>query len=137
MLNALTEPSQNALGPIPRITSTITAIKTIVKKLMSMYRLCVCVQHQKFQFSVKVPEIITHDKKLYVQQGAFSDFEKYLEMLEPLKKYNKLGAILFQLPPYFAVEDFSKIEPSLGKLPEGYDYAVEFRHASWQTSLCT
>jgi uncharacterized protein YecE (DUF72 family) len=86
-----------------------------------------------FQFSVKVPEIITNDKKLNIQQDAFSDFERYLEMLEPLKTYNKLGAILFQLPPYFTVDDFSKIEPFLGKLPEGYDYAVEFRHASWQT----
>jgi uncharacterized protein YecE (DUF72 family) len=86
-----------------------------------------------FQFSVKVPETITHDKKLNIQQDAFSDFERYLEMLEPLKTYNKLGAILFQLPPYFTVDDFSKIEPFLGKLPEGYDYAVEFRHASWQT----
>jgi uncharacterized protein YecE (DUF72 family) len=88
---------------------------------------------ENFQFSVKVPERITHLKKMSVEQGAFSEFEKYLEMLEPLKSYNKLGAILFQLPPYFTVEDFSKIEPFLAKLPDGYDYAVEFRHASWQT----
>jgi uncharacterized protein YecE (DUF72 family) len=86
-----------------------------------------------FEFSVKVPEIITHDKKLSIQLGAFVDFEKYLEMLEPIKTYNKLGAILFQLPPYFTVSDFSKIEPFLEKLPRGYDFAVEFRHASWQT----
>ena len=86
-----------------------------------------------FEFSVKVPEIITHEKKLSIHQGALADFEKYLEMLEPLKAYNKLGAILFQLPPYFTVDDFSKIEPFLAQLPKGYDYAVEFRHASWQT----
>jgi uncharacterized protein YecE (DUF72 family) len=86
-----------------------------------------------FQFSVKVPEIITHKKKLGVEQGAVEDFQKYLEMLEPLQKYNKLGAILFQLPPYFTVADFAKIEHFLDKLPTGYDYAVEFRHASWQT----
>jgi uncharacterized protein YecE (DUF72 family) len=70
---------------------------------------------------------------LSVEQGAFSDFEKYLEMLRPLKSFNKLGTILSQLPPYFTVEDFSKIEPFLAKLPGGYDYAVEFRHTSWQT----
>lgn len=88
---------------------------------------------EHFQFSVKVPEIITHKKKLNVEQGAFAEFEKYLEMLEPLKSYNKLGAILFQLPPYFNVEDFRKIEDFLKMLPRGYDYAVEFRHESWQT----
>jgi hypothetical protein len=52
-----------------------------------------------FQFSVKVPERITHRKKLSIRQGAFDDFEKYLDMLEPLKTYNKLGAILcYPLP---------------------------------------
>ena len=86
-----------------------------------------------FQFSVKVPEIITHKKKLSLEQGASDDFKKYLEMLEPLKTYNKLGAILFQLPPFFTVDDFRKIEGFLGKLPREYDYAVEFRHESWQT----
>ena len=54
-------------------------------------------------------------------------------MLEPLESFNKLGVILFQLPPSFTITDFSKIEPFLAKLPGGYDYAVEFRHASWQT----
>jgi uncharacterized protein YecE (DUF72 family) len=86
-----------------------------------------------FEFSVKVPEIITHKKKLDLKQDAYSDFEKYLEMLEPLKTYNKLGIILFQLPPYFTVSDFSKIEPFLEMLPREYDYAVEFRNSSWQT----
>jgi uncharacterized protein YecE (DUF72 family) len=88
---------------------------------------------ENFQFSVKVPQVITHNKKLSIEQSAFTDFEKYLEMLEPLKTYNKLGAILFQLPPYFTVDDFAKIEPFLNKLPKGYDYAAEFRHPSWNT----
>ena len=39
--SSYTEPSQNALSPIPRITSTIRAIKAIVKKFMSMHGLCV------------------------------------------------------------------------------------------------
>jgi uncharacterized protein YecE (DUF72 family) len=87
----------------------------------------------RFQFSVKVPETITHLKKMNVAQGAYWDFEKYLDILEPLKSYNKLGTILFQLPPYFTADYFSKIEPFLDKLPGGYDYAVEFRHSSWHT----
>jgi uncharacterized protein YecE (DUF72 family) len=88
---------------------------------------------EKFQFSIKVPEIITHKKKLNIEQGAMKDFEKYLEMISPLRTYNKLGAILFQLPPWFTVDDFRKIETFLDKLPERYDYAIEFRHESWQT----
>jgi uncharacterized protein YecE (DUF72 family) len=50
-----------------------------------------------------------------------------------LKKANKLGAILFQMSPNFTVDDFRKAEAFLDKLPNGYDYALEFRHASWQT----
>jgi uncharacterized protein YecE (DUF72 family) len=86
-----------------------------------------------FQFSLKVPETITHKKKLDVRQGAFGYFSYYLEKISPLKKYNKLGAILFQLPPWFTVDDFRKIESFLDNLPREYEYAVEFRHESWQT----
>lgn len=86
-----------------------------------------------FQFSLKVPETITHKKKLAVGEGAFSDFQAYLDKISPLKKYNKLGAILFQMPPWFTVGDFRKIERFLKLLPREYDYAVEFRHESWET----
>jgi hypothetical protein len=37
MLNPLTKASQNAPSPIPSIASTITAIRTIDNKLMSMH----------------------------------------------------------------------------------------------------
>lgn len=86
-----------------------------------------------FQFSLKVPETITHKKKLSASEGAFSDFQAYLDKISPLKKYNKLGAILFQMPPWFTVDDFRKIEDFLRLLPREYDYAVEFRHESWET----
>lgn len=88
---------------------------------------------ENFQFSVKVPETITHKKRLSTQLGAAMDFEKYLDKISPLKKLNKLGAILFQLPPSFTVNEFRKIEGFLDTLPTDYDYAVEFRHESWQT----
>jgi uncharacterized protein YecE (DUF72 family) len=52
-----------------------------------------------------------------------------------LRTSNKLGAILFQLPPSFTVNDFKNPEQFLDKLPtgHGYDYAMEFRHPSWGT----
>jgi uncharacterized protein YecE (DUF72 family) len=86
-----------------------------------------------FQFSVKVPETITRLKKLSIAHGAFSAFEEFLERISPLQKAGKLGALLFQMSPNFTVDDFKNAESFLDKLPLGYDYALEFRHASWQT----
>jgi uncharacterized protein YecE (DUF72 family) len=88
---------------------------------------------EKFQFSVKVPETITHNKRLDVNKSAMTDFEEFLDKISPLKTSNKLGAILIQLPPSFTVNDFRNIEGLLERLPSGYNYAVEFRHPSWKT----
>jgi uncharacterized protein YecE (DUF72 family) len=62
-------------------------------------------------------------------------FEQFLDKISPLRTTKKLGAILFQLPPSFTVNDFKSIEQFLDKLPttDGYDYAIEFRHPSWGT----
>jgi uncharacterized protein YecE (DUF72 family) len=90
---------------------------------------------EKFQFSVKVPEIITHVKRMDVKKGAMISFEEFLDKISPLKRANKLGAILFQLPPSFTVNDFKNIEQFLDRLPTNgsYDYAIEFRNPSWGT----
>ena len=56
---------------------------------------------EKFQFSIKVPETITHDKRLNVDNGAITD---------------KLGAVLIQLPPSFTVNEFRNIESFLERL---------------------
>ncbi len=87
----------------------------------------------EFQFSVKVPEIVTHTKRMDVKRGAMETFQEFLEKISPLKTANKLGAILLQLPPSFSVNEFKQVEKFLNKMPSGYDYALEFRHASWQT----
>ena len=89
----------------------------------------------KFQFSVKVPETITHEKRLDIRRGAITDFEEFLDKISPLKIAGKLGAVLIQLPPSFNVNDFKNIEVFLERLPNSntYDYAVEFRHPSWKT----
>lgn len=84
-----------------------------------------------FQISVKVPETITHVKRM--STDSFADFEAFLEKIGPLKRMNKLGVILFQLGPSFAVREFKRVESFLDKLPRDYDYAVEFRHGSWST----
>jgi uncharacterized protein YecE (DUF72 family) len=87
----------------------------------------------EFQFSVKAPETVTHTKFMDVKKGALESFQEFLEKISPLKNANKLGAILLQLPPSFSVNEFRKVEGFLDRMPSGYDYALEFRHASWQT----
>ena len=70
-----------------------------------------------------------------VKKGAMTSLEEFLDKISPLKRANKLGAILFQLPPNFTVHDFKNIEEFLDRLPtnNSYDYAIEFRHPSWGT----
>lgn len=89
---------------------------------------------EKFQFSIKVPETITHVKRMDINKGAMTSFEEFLDKISPLKTSKKLGAILFQLPPSFTVSDFKNVEQFLDKLPNNsYDYSIEFRHPSWGT----
>jgi uncharacterized protein YecE (DUF72 family) len=86
-----------------------------------------------FQFSIKVPEVVTHDKRLDVENGAITDLEEFLAKISPLKTSDKLGALLIQLPPSFTVKEFINTEKFLDRLPRGYDYAIEFRNPSWNT----
>lgn len=90
---------------------------------------------EKFQFSIKVPETVTHVKRLDIKKGAMTSFEEFLDKISPLKTANKLGALLFQLPPSFTVSEFKNTEEFLDRLPTAneYDYAMEFRHPSWET----
>jgi uncharacterized protein YecE (DUF72 family) len=86
-----------------------------------------------FQFSIKVPETVTHDKRLDIGKGAMALLDEFLEKISPLRHANKLGAVLIQLPPSFTVKEFQNTEEFLDRLPSGYDYAVEFRNPSWNT----
>lgn len=86
-----------------------------------------------FEFSIKVPETVTHLKRLDIEKGAITSLEEFLEKISPLKLANKLGAILIQLPPSFSVDEFKNTEKFLDNLPLGYQYALEFRHISWNT----
>ena len=88
---------------------------------------------EKFQFSIKVPETVTHDKRLNVEKGAITSLEEFLDKISPVKNADKLGAVLIQLPPSFTVKEFSNTEQFLDRLPTGYEYALEFRHPSWET----
>ncbi len=87
-----------------------------------------------------MPETITHVKRLRISDdaggsgsSAMTAFEEFLDRISPLKAASKLGAILLQLPLSFTVNEFKHVEGFLDRLPKGNNYAIEFRHPSWQT----
>jgi len=85
-----------------------------------------------FRFSFKAPQSITHFQRLRGCKAATSEF---LEAIEPARTANKLGPLLFQLPPNFAA-DAKRLAAFLAMSPlrdPALQLAFEFRHASWFT----
>jgi len=78
-----------------------------------------------FRLTLKAPKRITHIAKLHDCADLLQYFLKTAGTLGP-----KLGAILFQLPPYFR-KDLQVFDEFLALLPTGCCAAFEFRHASW------
>jgi uncharacterized protein YecE (DUF72 family) len=79
-----------------------------------------------FLFAAKFPQEITHEHNLV---GAEAEVEFFLNTMAELG--DRLGPLLLQLPPSFDVEGMGVLEEFLGRLPEGFRYAVEVRHTSW------
>lgn len=78
-----------------------------------------------FRFVPKAPQQITHRQKLAGSAEAVGFFLRALSAFG-----DKLGAVLFQLPPFFA-KDLPRLQDFLALLPEGTRVAFEFRHRSW------
>ncbi len=83
-----------------------------------------------FIFSAKLPKLITHEKKLDLDEGVEEDLGRFAELIEPLSLNGKLGCILIQLPPKFDYQP-EKLERFFKILPTHMNFAVEFRHPSW------
>lgn len=78
-----------------------------------------------FIFAVKASRYITHRKKLNDPEQSTKRFFDAVEQLE-----NKLGPILFQLPPRWHY-NHERLAAFLKSLPAGHRYAFEFRDQSW------
>lgn len=79
-----------------------------------------------FRFAIKASRKITHFKKL---EDCDDELNFLLDNLEALG--DKLGAILFQLPPYLKL-GLDRLTTFVELLPEGTPAAFEFRHDSWR-----
>lgn len=79
-----------------------------------------------FRITLKAPQRITHMKRLVDTSVEVDEFIRRGRLLG-----DKLGAILFQLPPNFKYER-ERLANFLTTLPPVCPYAMEFRHESWQ-----
>ncbi len=78
-----------------------------------------------FVFAVKASRYITHMKKLKDPQKPLNRFLQRAEILE-----DKLGPVLFQLPPRWHI-NVERLNEFLRVLPKEHRYAIEFRDPSW------
>lgn len=82
-----------------------------------------------FLFGVKAHQVITHIKRL---KNTADFMPRFLSTIEPLARAEKLGPLLFQLPPNMKI-DVTVLEEFLAALPRAAPSAFEFRHDSWFT----
>ena len=86
---------------------------------------------EPFRFSFKAPQRITHFSRLRDCEQQVTDL---LAFIAPVTQANKLGLLLFQLPPNFKA-DLPRLEAFLELAALGSKQAppiaFEFRHESW------
>lgn len=78
-----------------------------------------------FIYAVKASRFITHNKRLKDPENAVENFLPRAERLQ-----EKLGPILFQLPPKWRL-NLDRLEGLLQILPPVHRYTFEFREPSW------
>jgi uncharacterized protein YecE (DUF72 family) len=82
---------------------------------------------KKFEFAIKASRFLTHNKKLKEPENALNNFLPRAEALG-----DKLGPILFQLPPKWRI-NVERLAEFLSALPKYHRYTFEFREPSWLT----
>ncbi len=78
-----------------------------------------------FLFAIKANRYITHMKNLLEPKAPVNNMLENIKLLK-----NKLGPILFQLPPQWHMNK-ERLETFIKFLPSNYQVAFEFRDESW------
>ena len=81
-----------------------------------------------FVFAVKASRYLTHVRRL---RDVADGVELLFERIEALVRSQKLGPVVWQLPPNFRRDD-ERLAAALDALPPGR-HCFEFRHPSWFT----
>jgi uncharacterized protein YecE (DUF72 family) len=76
-----------------------------------------------FRFVVKLPQVITHERRL---NNVDAELRAFLAAIEPLGPRNH--AVWIQLPAAFAPTDLGALAAFLHQAPREHRYAVEVRH---------
>jgi uncharacterized protein YecE (DUF72 family) len=80
---------------------------------------------ENFRYSVKVNQLITHEKRLRHTRRLVHEFYRIDNLLG-----HKLGCFLFQFPPSYKYTP-SRLRSIVAQLDPRFHNAVEFRHKSW------
>ena len=79
-----------------------------------------------FTFALKLPQAITHEKRLQDAEEETALFLSRARVLGP-----KLGPILLQMGPDFGIAELPALATYLATLPRDLRFAIEFRQRSW------
>jgi uncharacterized protein YecE (DUF72 family) len=81
-----------------------------------------------FRFAFKVPRSVTHELRLR-GDDAIGALGEFLHAIEPLG--DRIGPVQLQLPPSFGPESAPTLRSFVARLPAGYSWMVELRHAGF------
>jgi uncharacterized protein YecE (DUF72 family) len=86
---------------------------------------------EDFRFTTKAHRRLTHSKSIALDEDRRPFFDAWVASVRQLGP--RLGAVLFQLPPYRSRDD-EALNGLMAALPDGIHAAFEFRHDSWSGS---
>ncbi len=105
-----------AVGTFAQLPTEKTAAKWIVET------------PDEFRVCPKMNQRATHVQRLKPESQKW--VEEMARVLEPVQRAGKLGPTLIQLPPNLRRNDHL-LDGFLASLPGGFEWAIEFRHDSW------
>ncbi|MEM9365943.1 MAG: DUF72 domain-containing protein [Planctomycetota bacterium] len=81
-----------------------------------------------FQFCLKFPRVISHERTLV---DCEIELREFCERLEILAKADRLGPTFLQLGPSFGPDRLPVLTRFVASLPREFPWAVEVRHPGW------